>query len=202
MRSEIGTITDSVYEAVFSWDLCIAVLTYLNPNVFYELALRQCVGLPVICMIEKGHKVPFDVADQRLIEYSLNPTPLFEGVYAEQVAAAIDTLIEQDWKSDYAFAKFQPRICSAPMYFARQHDLQHRGGASWSEMIQHAGTQVDIMGMTLQSWKKYEDDMRSAAARHCDVRIIMMDKDNPALPSQIHFDFLRPCEYVGFIRYG
>jgi hypothetical protein len=30
----------------------------------------------------------------------------------------------------------------------------------------------------------------------------MMDKDNPALPSQIHFDFLRPCEYVGFIRYG
>ena len=63
----------------------MAVLTYLNPNVFYELALRQCVGLPVICMIEKGHRVPFDVADQRLIEYTLNPTPLFEGVYAEQV---------------------------------------------------------------------------------------------------------------------
>ena len=36
-------------------------------------------------------------------------------------------------------------------------------------MIQHAGTQVDIMGTTLQSWKKYEDDMRSAAARQCDV---------------------------------
>ena len=37
-------------------------------------------------------------------------------------------------------------------------------------MIRHAGSQVDIMGMTLKGWKKYEDDIKTAAAGQCDVR--------------------------------
>lgn len=78
-------ITDQMYEAIFAWDLCVTVLTYFNPNVFYELALRQCVGLPVICLIEKNQRIPFDIADLRVIEYTLKPSPLFNGVYAEQV---------------------------------------------------------------------------------------------------------------------
>ncbi|XP_065846741.1 uncharacterized protein [Oscarella lobularis] len=184
MKSDVGGITDVVYDAVFNWDLCIAVLTSLNPNVFYELALRQCVGLPVICLIQKGDRVPFDVADQRLIEYTLNPTPLFQGKYAQQVANAIDSLAEQEWKTDYAFAKFQPRICSAPMYFGKMHDLRQRGGVTLGETIQHS-THVDIMGTTLRRWKKYEDDLKVAAAKQCDVRILMMDKDNPALSNLV-----------------
>ena len=74
-----------MYEAIFQWDLCVAVLTFLNPNVFYELALRHCVGLPVICLIERGQSLPFNVSDMRVIEYTLKPKLLFEGSYAEEV---------------------------------------------------------------------------------------------------------------------
>ena len=85
-------ITDQMYEAIFGWDLCITVLTYLNPNVFYELALRQCVGLPVICLVEKNVCLPFDVADLRVIEYTLKPSLLFKGLYSEQVGMCFITL--------------------------------------------------------------------------------------------------------------
>ena len=35
-------------------DLCIAVITGQNPNVFYELAIAQCAARPVIILVEKG----------------------------------------------------------------------------------------------------------------------------------------------------
>ena len=76
------------------------------------------------------------------------------------------------------------------MYFGKMHDLrvrrnfqrgsrvlliysllsrQQRGGVTLGETIQHS-THVDIMGTTLRRWKKYEDDLKVAAAKQCDVR--------------------------------
>src|SRR6516164_2942775 len=59
--NEPGRISDQMYRAIFGFDLCIAVLTFANPNVYYELAVAQAACRPVIILIEKGSKLPFDV---------------------------------------------------------------------------------------------------------------------------------------------
>jgi hypothetical protein len=185
MITDIGQITDQMYEAIFKWDLCIAVLTFFNPNVYYELALRQCVGLPVICLMEKGHQLPFDVADVRVIEYSLKPTPLFSGTYAEELQDAIDFLTERKWKTDYIFSKFNPSICNAPNYYRSPHELAGHGNEEnrFLQMFKGAVSQLDIMATTMKYWKKCEDELKSAAARKCNVRILIPDKDNDSISS-------------------
>jgi hypothetical protein len=64
-----GIISRQVIEHIARAELVIADLTDQNPNVFYELALRHAVRKPLIQIIQKGQKIPFDVAQQRTVEY-------------------------------------------------------------------------------------------------------------------------------------
>jgi len=62
-----GLITSQVIQHVVTDALVIADLTEMNPNVFYELALRHAARKPLVQIIEKGQRIPFDVAGTRTI---------------------------------------------------------------------------------------------------------------------------------------
>lgn len=62
-----GLITSQVITRVVQDELVIADLTEMNPNVFYELALRHAVRKPLVQIIQKGERIPFDVAGTRTI---------------------------------------------------------------------------------------------------------------------------------------
>jgi O-acetyl-ADP-ribose deacetylase (regulator of RNase III) len=68
---EPGKISDQMFREIFQNDLCIAILTYFNPNVLYELAVAQCAYRPVVVLLQEGEKLPFDVADLRIVPYDL-----------------------------------------------------------------------------------------------------------------------------------
>jgi len=66
-----GRITKQIITEIVACDVMIADVTGDNPNVMYEIGLRQALLRPYILMAEKGHPLPFDLADIRTIFYEL-----------------------------------------------------------------------------------------------------------------------------------
>jgi hypothetical protein len=69
--SQSGSITVDVINRVSQSDLVIADLTFLNPNVFYELGIRHNVKMPTGHMASHDTKLPFDTSDHRVIVYDI-----------------------------------------------------------------------------------------------------------------------------------
>ncbi|MGL5861852.1 MAG: hypothetical protein ACRCY9_11430 [Phycicoccus sp.] len=69
-----GIVSAQVIQHLVEADAVVADLTGLNPNVFYELAVRHLVGKPFIQICTTGTEIPFDVQDVRTLFYDLkNP---------------------------------------------------------------------------------------------------------------------------------
>lgn len=67
-----GSITSQVIRHIIDSPLVIADLTEANPNVYYELAIRHVTRKPLVQMITKESKLPFDVNQMRTIHYDLS----------------------------------------------------------------------------------------------------------------------------------
>ena len=52
-----------MHDRILNDDLCIALLTGRNPNVYYELAIAQAASRPVIMLLQREETAPFDVRD-------------------------------------------------------------------------------------------------------------------------------------------
>lgn len=94
---EPGMITTQVLEYLKRSRLAIADLSYLNPNVFYEVALRHALRLPVVQLIRKADRLPFDVNQARTLVfdtsdiYSLIPKlQTYRAEIASQARKALD----------------------------------------------------------------------------------------------------------------
>jgi hypothetical protein len=92
-----GMITSQVLEHILRARLVIADLSYHNPNVFYEMAIRHATRLPVVQICRKSDRLPFDVNQVRTITidtsdiYTLVPRlETYRSEIATQVRAALD----------------------------------------------------------------------------------------------------------------
>jgi hypothetical protein len=66
-----GIITQQIFECLAKARLCIADLSFNNPNAFYELGVRHMCKLPTVQIIRKGDKIPFDVSQGRTIKIDM-----------------------------------------------------------------------------------------------------------------------------------
>lgn len=62
-----GTITNQIIEYIFKSKLVVADLSFHNPNVFYELALRHVSRMPTVQIVRKSDFIPFDLSNARTI---------------------------------------------------------------------------------------------------------------------------------------
>jgi hypothetical protein len=65
--AKTGIISQQVFEHLAKAKLCVADLSFHNPNAFYELGVRHAFLLPTIQLIHKSKKIPFDVSQGRTI---------------------------------------------------------------------------------------------------------------------------------------
>lgn len=92
-----GTITRQILELLLKSRLVIADLSFHNPNVFYELAIRHMTRKPVVQLIQKADSIPFDVSQMRTIVidnsdiYSFTPRiEFYRSEIANQVRRALE----------------------------------------------------------------------------------------------------------------
>ncbi|MBS1687827.1 MAG: hypothetical protein JSS96_03820 [Bacteroidetes bacterium] len=69
-----GLISQQIFEYLVSAKICVADLSYGNPNAFYELGIRHMIKKPTIQIIRKGDKIPFDVSQGRTITVDISDT--------------------------------------------------------------------------------------------------------------------------------
>ena len=62
-----GLISQQIFHHLAESRICVADLSFHNPNAFYELGVRHAFLLPTIQIIHKARKIPFDLSQGRTI---------------------------------------------------------------------------------------------------------------------------------------
>ncbi len=98
-----GIITNQILDYITKSKMVIADLSFHNPNVFYELAVRHMRGLPAIHLSRSSDNIPFDIGNFRTI--ILDMTDLYTFVpqleiYKSQISSQLRSLIEANGEAD------------------------------------------------------------------------------------------------------
>jgi hypothetical protein len=187
---EPGRISDLMFRELLNDDFCVAVLTGHNPNVYYELAIAQAALRPVIILLLKGQNLPFDVKDLRCVYYDLKPRPLMEKAYQRELIEHIKGVEKCGWKAEPPWGVEKGGTVSKNPDF-NFFDRASEFGAHdrWLKLLRNTENIFEIMGITLGSWKRtrnFVKILKERAEKGCQTRIMVMHRDNPALPQMIN----------------
>lgn len=106
-------ITAQVIDHLLHAKLVIADLSFLNPNVLYELCLRHACRLPTVQVIRGDFDIPFDLEQFRTIKidctsyYTL--VPQLES-YKAEIAAQVRRVLEDPESVDNPISAFCPQL--------------------------------------------------------------------------------------------
>jgi hypothetical protein len=106
-----GMITAQVIEHIAKSRLVIADLSFHNPNVFYELALRHARRLPVVQITRMADRIPFDLDQFRTVQ--IDTTSIFTLVprletYRSEIASHIRRALSGSGDVENPLTAFYP----------------------------------------------------------------------------------------------
>lgn len=108
-----GLISKQVIEYILKARLVIADLSFHNPNVFYELALRHMINKPVVQVMRSSDNIPFDVSHVRTIRIDTTDiysfAPKIEG-YRSEVASQVRIAMENPDAVDNPVVQYFPEL--------------------------------------------------------------------------------------------
>jgi hypothetical protein len=99
------SLEPGLYKAIVTMDLCIAILTFPDPNVFYELGIAHFESRPVIKLMDRAiyKNAPFVLRKMKdFILYIYNYLPLrsvfYDNTYTSQIVDYVKDLKAAKWK--------------------------------------------------------------------------------------------------------
>jgi hypothetical protein len=108
-----GLITKQVIEYLLKARLVVVDLSFHNPNVFYELAIRHAARLPTVQVTRAQDRIPFDVNQNRTVQIDCSTiyalVPQIE-TYRSQVANHARRALEDPDASDNPIMLFWPNM--------------------------------------------------------------------------------------------
>ena len=106
-----GLITGQVMDHVARAKLVIADLSFGNPNVYYELALRHATRKPVVQIIRTGDKLPFDVGQYRTVVIDMTDiyvlVPQID-LHRQEIARQARAAVSEGATSESPLSQFYP----------------------------------------------------------------------------------------------
>jgi hypothetical protein len=111
--SKPGLITGQVIDHIVRSKLVIADLSFGNPNVYYELALRHAIRKPIVQLIRRGDPLPFDVGQFRTVEIDM--TDIFTLVpqidlHRQEITRQARAAMSDGSESESPLSRFYPRF--------------------------------------------------------------------------------------------
>lgn len=92
-----GIITRQILDYIINSRLVIVDLSFGNPNVFYELAIRHMMRKPIVQIMRSRDRIPFDINQSRTIKiddddiYTFVPKlPVYVATISAQIRQALD----------------------------------------------------------------------------------------------------------------
>ncbi len=187
--NQTGRITDQMFRSILEDDLCIAILSFDNPNVYYELAIAQAAARPVIILLQHGQTLPFDLQDLRVIHYDLKPRPLRDGIYQRQIVDMVRHIEAGGWTAQIPFGEGLSPLGYKPTNQVHQRVENFGTADSWLQLLDSAKADFWMSGLSLRWWTKIPNmrsRMLAKAEAGCRIQILVLDGENPALPSVVN----------------
>ena len=173
--SKPGIITSQIINHIINDPLVVADLTGHNPNVFYELAVRHAIKKPVIQMIKKGERIPFDVRQARTIEIDhkdLDSVDEAKKELRKQIKA-----VEKD-----------PTLVDSPISMAVDLQLLKQSSDPYSKVVAELRGSLQTIHATVQEiYRKMltEEHTREAARAEQDLKSILTARERRAEEGRI-----------------
>lgn len=200
---EIGTpgkIEEQMIYAILNHELCIAILSGSNANVYYELAVAQSAGRPVVLMCHYGEPLPFDVKDYRTIYYDLKPKSIKEDTWVSIVAEQIRAVLKSDYTPPAILKKYTRSKEGTKSYLLNTQSKEFGDKPEFNETVRQTKSRCDLMGIALTSWGLRESTsvLKDLGNRRVETRILTVDPNNPSVEYLIN-DRL-PLETVNSVK--
>ena len=189
---DVGRITKQMYDDILSSDFCIAVLHGSNPNVFYELAIAHSAGIPVLLLSEVGTVPPFDLKDERLFHYDLDPIAIFRGDNIQALLTMIDSVRRLEGKREVPFgSNLRPlNAVAADLPFGLRNET-NATAEYWLRLVGSAHKRFHMAGIGFTGWRGIpgmREALGASANGGCEIRVLTMDAKNPAFGAMMNPD--------------
>ncbi|WIW50924.1 hypothetical protein LRP31_17630 [Mesorhizobium mediterraneum] len=108
-----GVITKQIIEYIVKSRLVIVDLSYHNPNVFYELAIRHMMRLPIVQIVRKSDPIPFDINQMRTIV--IDTTDIFTLIpkiasYQSEISSQVRRALENADEVETPISTYFPQL--------------------------------------------------------------------------------------------
>lgn len=111
--SKPGLITGQVLDHLTRAKIVIADLSFGNPNVYYELALRQALRKPLVQITRASDKLPFDVGQFRTVVIDMTDVytlvPALE-LHRQEISRQCRAALEDGESAESPISRFYPNF--------------------------------------------------------------------------------------------